>query len=78
MYTPDHKPALFMAISSVVSYTVHATTQLMAPANSTPMFDTVERWVHLLGGIGAALAGFASAAWYTYSFVAAQRKKKSK
>jgi len=50
----------------------------MAPANSTPMFDTVERWVHLLGGIGAALAGFASAAWYTYSFVAAQRKKKSK
>jgi hypothetical protein len=75
MYIPDHKPALAMAISSVVSYTVHAATPVIEVVQH-PVFENFERWVHLIGGVGAALAGFASAAWYTYSFISAQRKKK--
>lgn len=75
MYIIDHKPALAMAISSVVSYAVHATTPIMEIPQH-PVFDAVERWVHLLGGIAAILAGVASAAWYGYSFYAAQRGKK--
>lgn len=75
MYIPDHKPALALAISSAASYAVHATTPIVAVAG-TSTFDTVERWVHLLGGIAAILAGLASAAWYGYSFFAARRKDK--
>jgi hypothetical protein len=76
MYIVDHKPALGLAISSVASYAVHATTPV-AEIMQHPTFDLVERWVHLLGGIAAILAGVASAAWYGYSFYAAQRKKKT-
>lgn len=81
MYVLDHKPALVMAITSMASYVVHTSTG--APVIETvanvpvvvvaPVFDVVERWVHLIGGIGAALAGFASAAWYGYSFIKARR-----
>ena len=77
MYIPDHKPALGLAISSVASYAVHATTPIVEVAQH-PVFDSVERWVHLLGGIAAILAGVASAAWYGYSFYAAQKNKKGK
>lgn len=72
MYIPDHKPALLMAASSIVSAATHAaTTSVAVPA----MFDVVERWVLLVGHIAAALAGFASFVWYAYSFIKARRGK---
>lgn len=76
MYIFDHKPALALAISSAASYAVHATTPLPPADVTITAFDMVERWVHLLGGIAAILAGLASAAWYGYSFIVARRGKK--
>jgi hypothetical protein len=74
MYILDHKPALCLALSSMASYAVHAST----PFVDTPvsMFDSLERWVHLLGGVSAILAGLASTAWYLYSFYSAHQKSK--
>jgi len=74
MYILDHKPPLALAISSVASYAVHAATVVSQTPGST--FDTVERWVHLLGGIAAMLAGLASSTWYLYSFISARRGRK--
>lgn len=72
MYIPDHKPALAMTVSSILVATAHAA----APA--TPHISFVvqlDEWVRLVGGIAGALAGFASATWYLYSFINARRKK---
>lgn len=76
MYILNDKPALALAISSAASYAVHATTPMPPIIAGVSAFDMVERWVHLLGGIAAILAGLASAAWYGYSFIAARRGKK--
>lgn len=78
MHVPDNKPALILAVYSLISYSVHSAVQAVLPevniGHIETSFETVERWVHLIGGIGAALAGFASATWYLYSFIAARRK----
>lgn len=77
MYIPDHKPALVMAIASGITATVHASAP-MAPDNvhvSVSIITVIDEWVRLIGGIAGALAGFASATWYVYSFIAARRKK---
>lgn len=74
MIQDHHRAAVESALASALSYIVHVAT----PCGGGKTFmDIVEQWVHLIGGIGAALAGFASAIWYGYSFVAAwQRRNK--
>lgn len=68
-----HRHAVEAAVTSFFAYVVHLATPC---GGSESAFDLLERWVHLVGGIGAALAGFASAAWYIYSFLALRRQRK--
>lgn len=76
MFIHDHKPALAMMVSSVISATTVATTPAVKVVLEHPsMFDVVEKWVHLFGSIAGMLAGFASATWYLYSFHKARRTK---
>lgn len=78
MYILDHKPALAMAIGSVTTAAVHAAAVPMPPDNvhvAVSLITVVDEWVRLIGGIAGALAGFASATWYLYSFISARRKK---
>lgn len=73
MYILDHKPALAMAAASSFIATVHASSPLLVEHVSFVV--TLDEWVRLIGGIAGALAGFASAIWYLYSFISARRKK---
>lgn len=76
MYIPDHKPALAMAAASVYVAIAHASTPILPPQDHISLITEADQWVRLLGGIAGMLAGFASAAWYSYSFIHARRKKK--
>lgn len=73
MYILDHKPALAMAAASNFIATVHAAAPVIPQHVS--FIATLDEWVRLIGGVAGALAGFASATWYLYSFVSARRKK---
>lgn len=71
MWIPDHKPALCMALTSCTVAVANAAVPTIEPS----LMVQVTEWVHLIGGIAGALAGFASFAWYGYSFIKAQRAK---
>ena len=73
MYIPDHKPALAMAIVSATTAVAHASAPVVVAHIS--VISEIDQWVRLLGGVAGMLAGFASAAWYGYSFLQARRKK---
>lgn len=74
MFLHDHhRHAIETAAASFFAYVVHLATPC---GGSETAFQLLERWIHLIGGIGAALAGFASAGWYTYSFIVKFREKK--
>lgn len=74
MYIFDHKPALAMAAASGFIATVHAASPALPPEHIS-VIVMLDEWVRLIGGIAGALAGFASATWYLYSFISARRKK---
>jgi hypothetical protein len=76
MFIPDHKPALAMAVSSATIAIAHAAgpTAVMATPH-VGMIVMIDEWVRLIGGIAGALAGFASATWYMYSFLKARKSK---
>lgn len=75
MYIPDHKPALAMAVASVTLATAHAAgPTAIALAPHVSLVVEIDEWVRLIGGVAGALAGFASATWYLYSFLTARRK----
>lgn len=71
MWIPDHKPVLAMAVTSCTIAVANAG----AAAQHVSMLEEATQWVHLIGGIAGALAGFASFAWYGYSFLKARRGK---
>lgn len=73
MYVSDHKPALALAATSVGTAVTHAAVKLQEHAVTT--FDSVDKWVHLLGGVVGVLAGLASFCWYVYSFIKARKQK---
>lgn len=76
MYVPDHKPALAMAVSSISIAVAHASgATAVALTPHVSMVVEIDEWIRLIGGIAGALAGFASFAWYGYSFLKACRKK---
>lgn len=75
MYIPDHKPALAMAVTSVTIATAHAAgPTAIAIVPHISLIVEIDEWVRLIGGIAGALAGFASATWYLYSFLTARKK----
>lgn len=77
MYIVDHKPALVMAVTSIYTAAVHAAQPPLAAVAHVSVIVEIDQWVRLLGGIAGMLAGFASAAWYGYSFLQARRGKKT-
>lgn len=75
MYIPDHKPALAMAVTSCTLAVAHAAGPTAVALPHISLVVQIDEWVRLIGGVAGALAGFASATWYLYSFLNARRKK---
>lgn len=77
MYIPDHKPALAMAVTSCTLAVAHAAgPTAVTLVSHTSLVVEIDEWVRLIGGVAGALAGFASATWYLYSFLNARKTKK--
>lgn len=74
MFIHDHKPALAMMASSVVA-SITGSPVVKVAIEQPSTFDVVEKWIHLFGSVAGMLAGFASATWYLYSFIKAQKAK---